>query len=247
MTKNNSLIGLTEFLIPFQIIQNHETKFQKICNVTMTDNTKRTIFNSNNLSNNIKINVEANLNYENEKKDLKIHSKNSSSTNQINKDSNNNNDNNEKEENNIKKRDVHTPTNSKLKKKLNNPKVQSPNVLSANSTNNTTKIIKNSSAKKIKNNNNNINKKPSNKSKSNKNNNNENNNNEINNENNNKNNENNFQDTSQIDSILLKEPQKIDEKFTNFFKKLQENNPLEKLYSFQNDSKLFKNYTTKII
>ena len=258
MTKNNSLIGLTEFLIPFQIIQNHETKFQKICNVTMTDNTKRTIFNSNNLSNNIKINVEANLNYENEKKDLKIHTKNSSSTNHFNKDTNNNNnnnnDNNEKEENNIKKRDVHTPTNSKLKKKLNNPKVQSPNVLSANSTNNTTKIIKNSSAKKIKNNNNNnnINKKPSNninktnsnKSTSNINKNNENNNN---NNENNENNENNFQDSSQIDSILLKEPQKIDEKFTNFFKKLQENNPLEKLYSFQNDSKLFKNYTTKII
>ena len=223
----------------------------------MTDNTKRTIFNSNNLSNNIKINIEATLNYNNEnekeKKDLKIHSKNfSSSTNHFNKDSNKNN--NDKEENNIKKRDVHTPTNSKLKK-LNNPKVQSPNVLSASSTINTTKMIKNSSAKKIKNNNNNIiNKKPSNninKTNSNKsttNNNIKNENNEINNENNDENNnEINFQDTSQIDSILLTEPQKIDEKFTNFFKKLQENNPLENLYSFQNDSKLFKNYTTKII
>ncbi len=226
----------------------------------MTDNTKRTIFNSNNLSNNIKINIEATLNYNNEnekeKKDLKIHSKNfSSSTNHFNKDSNkNNNDKEENNNNNIKKRDVHTPTNSKLKK-LNNPKVQSPNVLSASSTINTTKMIKNSSAKKIKNNNNNIiNKKPSNninKTNSNKsttNNNIKNENNEINNENNDENNnEINFQDTSQIDSILLTEPQKIDEKFTNFFKKLQENNPLENLYSFQNDSKLFKNYTTKII
>ena len=85
VTKNNSLIGLAEFLIPSQTIQNHETIFQKICTVAMTENTKRTIFNSNNPSNNIKINVEANLSYNNEiekeKKDVKNHTKNFSPSN----------------------------------------------------------------------------------------------------------------------------------------------------------------------
>jgi len=224
----------------------------------MTENTKRTIFNSNNPSNNIKINIEANINYNNEnekeKKDVKTHSKNFSSTNKVS--NKNNNINNNQEENNdniIKKRDVHTPTNSKLKKN-NNTKFQSPNILSANSTiNTTTKIIKKTSSKKNKNPNNNIiNKNITNNIKTtNSNKLASNNNKTLNADNknidNDSNNEINIQDTSQIDSILLSEPQKIDENFLNFFKKLQENNPLEKLYSFQNDTKLFKNYTTKII
>ena len=222
----------------------------------MTENTKRTIFNSNNPSNNIKINVEANLSYNNEiekeKKDVKNHSKNFSPSNNNNKVSNKNiNNNNQEEKNIIKKRDVHTPTNSKLKK--NNNKFQSPNVLSASQTINTTKIIKKTSSKKNKNNiNNNI--KTNNIKSTNSNKISSNNDKILNSDNNNNNNndnisinEVNIQDTSQIDSILLSEPQKIDEKFLNFFKKLQENNPLEKLNSFQNDTKLFKNYTMKII
>ena len=62
ITRNNSLIGISDFIIPFQIFTKRETFFNKNCQMTMTDSIRRLIF-GNISPNNIKININANLQY----------------------------------------------------------------------------------------------------------------------------------------------------------------------------------------
>ena len=62
ITRNNSLIGICDFIIPFQIFTKREAVFSKNCQMTMTDSIRRLIF-GNISPNNIKININANLQY----------------------------------------------------------------------------------------------------------------------------------------------------------------------------------------
>ena len=62
ITRNNSLIGISDFIIPFQIFSKKESFYNKTCQMTMTDSIRRLIF-GNISPNNIKINVNANLQY----------------------------------------------------------------------------------------------------------------------------------------------------------------------------------------
>ena len=62
ITRNNSLIGISDFIIPFQIFSKRESFYNKTCQMTMTDSIRRLIF-GNISPNNIKINVNANLQY----------------------------------------------------------------------------------------------------------------------------------------------------------------------------------------
>ena len=62
ITRNNSLIGICDFIIPFQIFTKREGFFNKTCQMTMTDSIRRLIF-GNISPNNIKININANLLY----------------------------------------------------------------------------------------------------------------------------------------------------------------------------------------
>ena len=62
ITRNNSLIGICDFIIPFQIFTKREGFFNKTCQMTMSDSIRRLIF-GNISPNNIKININANLQY----------------------------------------------------------------------------------------------------------------------------------------------------------------------------------------
>ena len=62
ITRNNSLIGICDFIIPFQVFTKREAFFNKNCQMTMTDSIRRLIF-GNISPNNIKININANLQY----------------------------------------------------------------------------------------------------------------------------------------------------------------------------------------
>ena len=62
ITRNNSLIGISDFIIPFQIFSKRESFYNKTCQMTMTDSIRRLIF-GNISPNNIKTNVNANLQY----------------------------------------------------------------------------------------------------------------------------------------------------------------------------------------
>ena len=62
ITRNNSLIGICDFIIPFQIFTKREAFFAKNCQMTMTDSIRRLIF-GNISPNNIKININAKLQY----------------------------------------------------------------------------------------------------------------------------------------------------------------------------------------
>ena len=63
MTRNDSLIGISEFIIPFSILHKRETKYEKNCTITMTDSLKKLIFGSSTSSNQIKINIHSTLQY----------------------------------------------------------------------------------------------------------------------------------------------------------------------------------------
>ena len=62
ITRNNSLIGICDFIIPFQVFTKREGFFNKNCQMTMTDSIRRLIF-GNVSPNNIKININANIQY----------------------------------------------------------------------------------------------------------------------------------------------------------------------------------------
>ena len=63
MTKNESLIGLSEFIIPFSILHKRETNYEKISIIAMTDSLKKLIFGSSTSNNQIKLYITSSLQY----------------------------------------------------------------------------------------------------------------------------------------------------------------------------------------
>ena len=63
MIRNDSLIGLSEYIIPFSSLHKNDTNYEKICPITMTDSLKKLIFGSSTSSNQIKINIHSSLKY----------------------------------------------------------------------------------------------------------------------------------------------------------------------------------------
>ena len=44
VTKNNSLVGISDLIIPLTVFSKREASFDKICQITMTDSIRRLIF-----------------------------------------------------------------------------------------------------------------------------------------------------------------------------------------------------------
>ena len=63
VTKNNSLVGISDFIIPQNIFTKRETSFDKVCQITMTDSIRRLIFGSISPSNSIKICIHSSFQY----------------------------------------------------------------------------------------------------------------------------------------------------------------------------------------
>ncbi len=63
VTKNNSLIGISDFIIPQNIFTKREASFDKVCQITMTDSIRRLIFGSIMPSNSIKICIHSTFQY----------------------------------------------------------------------------------------------------------------------------------------------------------------------------------------
>ena len=62
VTKNNSLVGISDLVIPSNIFSKKEASFDKLCQITMTDSIRRLIFG--NLSSNVlKINIHSTFQY----------------------------------------------------------------------------------------------------------------------------------------------------------------------------------------
>ena len=62
VTKNNSLVGISDLIIPLTVFSKREASFDKICQITMTDSIRRLIFG--NLSpNTLKINIHSTFQY----------------------------------------------------------------------------------------------------------------------------------------------------------------------------------------
>ena len=61
--RNDSLIGISDFIIPSILLNRKENFYEKICLINMTDSTKRLLFGNLSPSNNLRINVKARINY----------------------------------------------------------------------------------------------------------------------------------------------------------------------------------------
>ncbi len=62
VTKNNSLVGISDYIIPSNIFSKKETTFDKTCQITMTDSIRRLIF-GNAPPNSLKINIHSTFQY----------------------------------------------------------------------------------------------------------------------------------------------------------------------------------------
>ena len=62
VTKNNSLVGISDLIIPSTVFSKKETSFDKTCQITMTESIKRLIF-GNSTPNTIKINIHSSFQY----------------------------------------------------------------------------------------------------------------------------------------------------------------------------------------
>ena len=62
VTKNNSLIGISDLIIPPNTFSKKEASFDKVCQITMTDSIKRLIF-GNSSPNTLKINIHCSFQY----------------------------------------------------------------------------------------------------------------------------------------------------------------------------------------
>ena len=63
VTKDDSFIGISEFVIPFQSINKKEKIFDKVCPITMTDSIKKILFGSVENALPLKIGIHATLQY----------------------------------------------------------------------------------------------------------------------------------------------------------------------------------------
>ena len=69
VTKNNSLIGISDISIPSNIFQKREKNFTKICNINMTDSVKRVLFKNVTSDINLKIEINCVLQYKEKEKE----------------------------------------------------------------------------------------------------------------------------------------------------------------------------------
>ena len=69
--KNDSLIGISDFIIPSVFLSRKEQLFEKVCVINMTDSTKRILFGNLSPSNTLRINIKANMQYIQEKAMIK--------------------------------------------------------------------------------------------------------------------------------------------------------------------------------
>ena len=67
VTRNSSLIGITDLIIPHSILSKKESTFDKTCSITMTDSIKRVLFGNTSSSNFLKINIHLTLQYKEKK------------------------------------------------------------------------------------------------------------------------------------------------------------------------------------
>ena len=111
VTKNNSLVGISDLIIPQNTFSKKETSFDKICQITMTDSIRRLIF-GNSSPNTLKINIHCTFQYlEKGEKFSKPPSSSNISTKKEEKRSSTP----KKVENNLKKMKFGTNSNSNLK------------------------------------------------------------------------------------------------------------------------------------
>ena len=111
VTKNNSLVGISDLIIPQNTFSKKETSFEKLCQITMTDSIRRLIF-GNSSPNTLKINIHCTFQYleKGEK-----YSKPPSSSNLSIKKEEKRSSTPKKVENNLKKMKFGTNSNSNLK------------------------------------------------------------------------------------------------------------------------------------
>ena len=69
--RNDSLIGISDFIIPAILLNRKDNFFENICLINMTDSTKRLLFGNVLPSNNLRIKVRANINYIQEKANIR--------------------------------------------------------------------------------------------------------------------------------------------------------------------------------
>ena len=81
VTKNNSLIGISDISIPSNIFQKKEKNFTKICNINMTDSVKRVLFKNVTSDINLKIEINCALQYKEKEKEKDMKLNHSTSTN----------------------------------------------------------------------------------------------------------------------------------------------------------------------
>lgn len=65
--RNESLIGICDFVIPYTLLSKKESAFEKVCAITITDSTKRLLFGNISSNNSLKIVIHADLQYIQEK------------------------------------------------------------------------------------------------------------------------------------------------------------------------------------
>ena len=81
VTKNNSLIGISDISIPSNIFQKKEKNFTKICNINMTDSVKRVLFKNATSDLYLKIEINCALQYKEKEKEKDMKLNHSTSTN----------------------------------------------------------------------------------------------------------------------------------------------------------------------
>lgn len=69
--RNDSLIGISDFIIPSVLLTRKEQLYEKVCVINMTDSTKRILFGNLSPSNTLRINIKANMQYIQEKAMIK--------------------------------------------------------------------------------------------------------------------------------------------------------------------------------
>ena len=231
VTKNNSLIGISEIIIPSHIFQKREKNFNKTCTINMTDSVKRVLFKNTSSNNYLKLEFNCSLEYKEKEKITKLNY--SSNTNKKNKEMKNLKDmrtsgtfshtnilSNKKSTNNtntnsyIKKQ----YSNSKSNKNIKSPKIVNPKIQMFNFDNNEEKNKLNEIQKENKE----IIKKKEIKEK-----------NIIKDTKDNK-----QENESVIDEELNKEIKDKNDEFYNFMNNFKEKNPLEKVDSMNNINEL---------
>ena len=245
VTKNKSLIGISDISIPSFILNKREKSYNKTCTINMTDSVKRVLFGNTSVDNVLKIEMNCSMQYKEKEKNSKLNY--SSKTNKSNKEMKNLKDmrssgtfshknilENKKSGvgSNIKKQYSSSKANKSVKSpQMAKPKTQVFNINNNNEEINNSKLKENKKDKKeiIQENKDLIKKKEIKEKKE-----------KINEIKDNKQNE------SIIDEELNKEIKEKDEEFYNFMNNFKERNPLEKLDSM-NDINELKEHSKNII